>query len=91
MPNSHPLRLTLVLRVPDSEGVVETVTESRTFEASDVEAQRAWVMEVRSRWPSAEFVIEDKPQWRELMQILDEMRCPHENVAHECPICADRR
>jgi hypothetical protein len=89
MPDNHRLRLTLVLRVPDSKGAVETMSVSKMFDASEIDAQRAWTMEVRARWPMAEIVMKDGPQGRALMQILDDMRCAHDNLEHECPVCAN--
>jgi hypothetical protein len=45
-------------------------------------------MEVRSGWPGAEIVMEHRLSGSALMQIVGDLRCAHENLAHECPACA---
>jgi hypothetical protein len=88
MADHRQLQFTLELHVQDVEGVVRTVSESRTFEAGDLDAQRAWIREVRLGWPRADIANEHGPTRTASMQILDDMRCPHDNLAHECPLCA---
>jgi hypothetical protein len=36
----------------------------------------------------AEIVTEHRLSWRDSMDILRELRCAHENLAHECSVCA---
>jgi hypothetical protein len=89
MAENRHLQLTLELQARDREGVIGAVTESKTFETGDVEAQRAWLREVQFRWSRAQIVNEHSQTGTALMQVVDEMRCAHENLAHECPLCAD--
>ena len=36
----------------------------------------------------AEIVTEHRLSWRASMDILRDLRCAHENLAHECALCA---